>query len=88
MTFLVEFPQNILYTIFVMNKNTFKFEVSFNLNTVNGEELDSTSLKAFQTQLFNFVQEWNGYHGSFYAFGSDYGDRDVDATAVKVKKVK
>lgn len=71
-----------------MNKNTFKFEVSFNLNTVTGEQLDSTSIKAFQTQLFNFVQEWNGNNGNFYAFGSDYGDRDIDPTAVKIKRIK
>jgi hypothetical protein len=70
-----------------MNKKTFKFEVSFNLNTVKGEQLDSTSMRAFQTQLFNFVQEWNGYHGHFYGFGSDLGDRDINPTAVKVKRV-
>jgi hypothetical protein len=70
-----------------MNKNTFKFEVSFNLNLADGEELDTTSMRAFKNQLFNFVQEWNGYHGHFYAFGSDYGDRDVNPTAIKVKKV-
>jgi hypothetical protein len=71
-----------------MNKNTFKFEISFNLNTLKGEQLDSTSMKAFQTQLFNFIQEWNGYHGSFYAFGSEFGDRDIEPTALKVKRIK
>lgn len=69
-----------------MKKNTFKFEVSFNLNTVNGEQLDSTSMRAFQTQLHNFVTEWNGYRGHFYAYGSDLGDRDVNPTAIKVRR--
>ena len=72
----------------VMSKNTFKFEVSFNLNTVDGEQLDSTSMRAFKTQLHNFITEWNGYNGCFYAFGSDYGDRSVNPTAIKVKAVK
>lgn len=71
-----------------MNKNTFKFEISFNLNTVEGEKLDNTSMRAFQTQLFNFVQEWNGYHGNFYGYDSYLGDRDINPTAVKVKRIK
>ena len=70
-----------------MNKKTFKFEVSFNLNLAKGEQLDTTSIRAFQTQLHNFVQDWNGRNGYFYAFGSDYGDRDIDPTAIKVKKL-
>lgn len=70
-----------------MKKNTFKFEVSFNLNTVEGEELDSTSMRAFKTQLHNFVTEWNGYSGCFYGYGSDYGDRSIDPTAIKVRRV-
>jgi hypothetical protein len=88
MTFLVEFPQNILYTIFVMNKNTFKFEVSFNLNTVDGEKLDRESIQDFRDCLEGFVRTWNGQQGFFYSFGSEYGDRDIDPTAIKVKRVK
>ena len=71
-----------------MNKNTVKFEVSFNLNTLKGETLCPDSLKALQAQLYNFVQEWNGTNGYFYAYGSEYGDRDIDPTAIKVKRVK
>lgn len=71
-----------------MNKKTFKFEVSFNLNLVDGEKLDNTSMRAFKNQLFNFVQEWNGYHGHFYGYDSYLGDRDINPTAIKVKHIK
>jgi len=70
-----------------MNRNTFKFEVTFNLNTVAGEKLDSRSIQDFKDCLEGFVRSWNGQDGYFYAFGSEYGDRDIDPTAVKVKKV-
>jgi len=70
-----------------MNKKTFKFEVSFNLNLAKGEKLDTTSIRSFQTQLFNFVQEWNGNNGYFYGYDSIYGDRDIDPTAIKVKRL-
>lgn len=69
-----------------MNKNTFKFEVSFNLNTVDGEKLDRKSIQDFKDSLEGFVRSWNGQDGYFYSFGSEYGDRDVTPTNVKVKK--
>jgi hypothetical protein len=71
-----------------MNKNTFKFEVSFNLNTVDGEKLDRESIQDFRDCLEGFVRTWNGQQGFFYSFGSEYGDRDIEPTALKVKRVK
>jgi hypothetical protein len=70
-----------------MNKNTFKFEVSFNLNTVDGEKLDRRSIQDFRDSLEGFVRTWNGENGYFYSYGSEYGDRDIDPTALKVKRV-
>lgn len=71
-----------------MIKNNLKFEVSFNLLTDSkGEKLDERSIRDFRDCLEGFVREWNGYHGYFYTYGSDYGDRDVSPTAVKVKRV-
>ena len=71
-----------------MIKNNLKFEVSFNLLTDSkGEKLDQRSIRDFKDCLEGFVREWNGYHGYFYTHGSDYGDRDVSPTAVKVKRV-
>ena len=69
-----------------MNKNTFKFEVSFNLNTVDGEKLDRKSIQDFKDSLEGFVRSWNGQDGYFYSFGSEYGDRDIEPTAIKVKR--
>ena len=70
-----------------MNKNTFKFEVSFNLNTADGEQLDRRSIQDFKDSLEGFVRSWNGQDGYFYSFGSEYGDRDIEPTAIKVKKL-
>jgi hypothetical protein len=70
-----------------MNKNTFKFEVTFNLNTVDGEKLDRRSIQDFKDSLEGFVRSWNGKDGYFYSFGSEYGDRDIEPTAIKVKKL-
>ncbi len=70
-----------------MNKNTFKFEVSFNLNTVDGEKLDRRAIQDFRDSLEGFVRTWNGENGYFYSYGSEYGDRDIDPTALKVKRV-
>ena len=70
-----------------MKKNQFKFEVSFNLNTANGEQLDRRSIQDFRDCLEGFVRSWNGQDGFFYSFGSEYGDRDIDPTAIQVKKV-
>lgn len=69
----------------MMNKNTFKFEVSFNLNTADGEKLDPKSIQDFRDALEGYVHEWSGYHGYFYAYAKNY-DRDVTPTNVKVKK--
>ena len=70
-----------------MNKNSFTFEVSFNLNTTKGEKLDHRAIQDFRDSLEGFVRTWNGQNGYFYAFGSEYGDRDIDPTALKVKRV-
>lgn len=70
-----------------MNKNSFKFEVSFNLNTAKGEKLDWRSIQDFRDSLEGFVRTWNGENGYFYAYGSEYGDRDIDPTALKVKRL-
>jgi hypothetical protein len=70
-----------------MKKNTFKFEVSFNLLTAKGEKLDRESIQDFRDCLEGFVRSWNGRDGYFYSFGSEYGDRDIEPTAIKVKKV-
>lgn len=71
-----------------MIKNNLKFEVSFNLNTAEGEQLDQRAIRNFRDCLEGFVREWNGYHGHFYTFGSEYGDRDINPTAVKVKRIQ
>jgi hypothetical protein len=55
-----------------MKKNTFKFEVSFNLNTATGEQLDRGSIQDFKDSLEGFVRSWNGQD---------------EPTAIKVKKV-
>jgi len=69
-----------------MNKNTFKFEVSFNLNTVDGEKLDRRSIQDFRDSLEGFVRSWSGHDGYFYSYDSEYGDRDIEPTAIKVKR--
>jgi hypothetical protein len=61
--------------------------VSFNLNTVDGEKLDRRSIQDFRDSLEGFVRTWNGENGYFYSYGSEYGDRDIDPTALKVKRV-
>lgn len=70
-----------------MKKNTLKFELTFNLNTSKGEILDQDSIKDFQQSLQCYIEEWNGYHGSFYAYSDGY-DTDIDPTAIKVKRIK
>jgi len=72
-------------------KNKFKFEVSFNLNTLKGEELDQDSIKEFQKSLEAYVEDYNGYHGSFYAYNDNANaayDTDIDPTNIKVKRIK
>lgn len=69
-----------------MNKNTFKFEVSFNLNTQEGETLDKDSVKTFKQALKEFVYDWSGNVGYFYAYAKDY-DTDITPTAIKVKRL-
>jgi hypothetical protein len=70
-----------------MMKNTFTFEVSFNLNTANDEKLDWRSIQDFRDSLEGFVRSWNGHDGYFYAYGPGH-DTDIDPTAIKVKRVK
>jgi hypothetical protein len=65
----------------------FKFEVSFNLKTQKGEKLDVDSIKEFQKALEAYVEDYNGYHGSFYAYADGY-DTDIDPTNIQVKKLK
>lgn len=67
--------------------NKFKFEVSFNLNTLKGEKLDLDSVKEFQKCLEAYVEDYNGYHGSFYAYADGY-DTDIDPTNIQVKRKK
>lgn len=74
--------------------NKFKFEVSFNLNTLKGEKLDLDSIKEFRKALEAYVDDYNGYHGSFYAYSDGDGkdgvgyDTDIDPTNIKVKRTK
>jgi hypothetical protein len=71
--------------------NKFKFEVSFSLKTLKGEKLDLDSIKEFQKCLEAYVEDYNGYHGSFYAYndGNNVGyDTDIDPTNIRVKRIK
>lgn len=68
-------------------KNTFKFEVSFNLHTQKGEEVDKGSIKNLQNMIKAYIEEYNDYHGSFYCYGP-FHDRTADAEQVRVKLVK
>ena len=67
-------------------KNKFKFEVTFNLDTEKGEKLDKLSIKQFETALFDFVNNYAGYEGSFYTYSKD-SDGEVMPTKIKVKQV-
>lgn len=71
--------------------NKFKFEVSFNLKTQKGEKLDQNSINEFQKCLQAYVEDYNGYHGSFYAYADTPNggyDTDIDPTNIQVKKLK
>jgi hypothetical protein len=68
-------------------KNTFKFEVSFNLNTASGEKLDMDSIRNFRDMLEGFVRNWSGENGYFYAHADHY-DTDIFPTSIKVRRVK
>lgn len=70
-----------------MKRNKFTFEVSFNLNTEDGEKLDMDSIRNFRKMLEDYVTEWSGEHGYFYAHASHY-DTDVYPTCIKVRRVK
>jgi hypothetical protein len=70
-----------------MKKNKFKFEVSFNLNTLDDEKLDKCSIKQFELALFDFVYNYAGEQGYFYTYSKD-SDEDILPTSVKVKQVK
>lgn len=68
-------------------KNSFKFEVSFNLDTYKGEILDKKSIKEFRRQLKEFVIDYSGGCGYFYVYGKDY-DADVFPKKIKVKQIE
>lgn len=71
--------------------NKLIFEVSFNLNTLKGEKLDQDSIKEFQKCLEAYVEDYNGYHGSFYAFKDTADgsyDTDIDPANIEVKRIK
>ena len=69
-----------------MKKNKFKFEVSFHLNTNDGEKLDKLSIKQFETALYDWVNNYAGWEGCFYTYSKD-SDGEVTPTHIKVKKV-
>lgn len=70
-----------------MKKNKFKFEVSFNLNTIDDEKLDKLSIKTFERDLFDFVYNYAGEQGYFYTY-TKYSDGEVIPTNIKVKQIK
>jgi hypothetical protein len=67
-------------------KNTFKFEVSFDLNTSEGEKLDMRSLREFRDMLEGYVRSWSGEHGYFYAYHDGY-DTDITPSNIKIKRI-
>jgi hypothetical protein len=70
-----------------MKKNKFKFEVSFNLNTIDDEKLDKHSIKQFELALYDYVNNYAGEYGSFYTYTKD-SDGEVYPTSIKVKQIK
>ena len=68
-------------------KNSFKFEVSFDLNTYKGETLQKGSIEEFRRQLKKFVIDYSGERGYFYVYSKDY-DADVYPKNIKVKQIK
>ena len=70
----------------IKNKNKFKFEVTFNLDTIDDEKLDKLCIKQFENALFDFVNNYAGEQGSFYTYTKD-SDGETYPEKVKVKKV-
>jgi hypothetical protein len=70
-----------------MKKNKFKFEVSFNLNTIDDEKLDKLSIKTFECDLFDFVYNYAGEQGCFYTYTKE-SDGEVYPTNIRVKRIK
>lgn len=70
-----------------MKKNKFKFEVSFNLNTLKGEQLDKYSIKEFERGLYDYVNNYALEEGTFYTYSRD-SDGEVYPTSIKVKQIK
>jgi hypothetical protein len=68
-------------------KNSFKFEVSFDLNIYKGETLQKGSIEEFRRQLKEFVFEYAGDRGYFYVYGKDY-DVETIPKNIKVKQIK
>jgi hypothetical protein len=70
-----------------VKKNKFKFEISFNLNTYEGEKLDKSSIKQFHEDLNKFVRGWVGEYGYFYTYSKD-SDGETFPTNIKIKEIK
>ena len=70
-----------------INKNKFKFEVTFTLNTIDDEKLDKLSVKQFENALFDFVFNYAGEQGCFYTYTKE-SDGETFPEKVKVKRVK
>jgi len=65
----------------------FKFEVTFQLSTIDDEKLDKLSVKQFENALFDFVYNYAGGEGCFYTYTKD-SDGETFPEKVKVKKIK
>ena len=68
-------------------KNSFKFEVSFDLHTYKGETLQKGSIEEFRRQLKKFVIDYSGERGYFYVYSKDY-DAEAIPKNIKVKQIK
>lgn len=67
-------------------KNKIKFEITFNLDTDEGYKLDKHSIKSFELALYDWVNNYSGYLGYFYAYSKN-DDGEAIPTKLKVKKV-
>jgi uncharacterized protein involved in type VI secretion and phage assembly len=69
------------------NIHQFKFEVSFNLPTEEGEELDKYSVVVqFKNELLDFVKRYALEEGTFYTHSGD-SEGQAYPTNIKVKNV-
>lgn len=67
-------------------KNKIKFEITFNLDTDEGHKLDKHSIKSFELALYDWINNYSGYHGHFYTYSKN-DDGETVPTKLKVKKV-